>query len=387
MKKFLPIIQDFERYPVFYDQSRQVLSLPPIINSEATKITLDTTDVFVEITATDLLKAKTCLAVLAAQFSEYCSGGFQHKVEQVEIKYEKEPSRNELTPDMKYDDFNIEMEYINRILGVKIDAQKAAKCAEKMGLVLKGSAGNSLQIEIPPTRSDILHPCDLIEDIGIGYGFNNIPKVFPANNTVGSFQPNNKMTDHMRHELAQSGYIESLNFALLSLKDNYTNMRQEVDFSECVQLSNPKTIEFEIVRTTLMPGLLKCLQYNRKNPIPQKVFEISDCVVLDPASETGAKNVRKVCAMVLDQSSNFEVIHGLLDMIMTKIGAEHKKNYKLSVDTKDPRFFQPWGVSIDMNGKKIGSMGVLHPEVLKNFELTYPVTCLEIDFDALFDHF
>ena len=136
-----------------------------------------------------------------------------------------------------------------------------------------------------------------------------------------------------------------------------------------------------------MPGLLKCLQYNRKNQIPQKVFEISDCVVLDPASETGAKNVRKVCAMVLDQSSNFEVIHGLLDMIMTKIGAEHKKNYKLSVDTKDPRFFQPWGVSIDMNGKKIGSMGVLHPEVLKNFELTYPVTCLEIDFDALFDHF
>ena len=108
------------------------------------------------------------------------------------------------------------------------------------------------------------------------------------------------MTDHMRHELASSGYIESLNFALLSFKDNYLNMRQEINYSECVQLSNPKTIEFEIVRTTLMPGLLKCLQYNKKNSIPQKVFEISDCVVLDPSSETGAKNVRKVCAMVLD---------------------------------------------------------------------------------------
>lgn len=42
------------------------------------------------------------------------------------------------------------------------------------------------------------------------------------------------MTDHMRHELASSGYIESLNFALLSFKDNYLNMRQEINYSECV---------------------------------------------------------------------------------------------------------------------------------------------------------
>ena len=108
------------------------------------------------------------------------------------------------------------------------------------------------------------------------------------------------MTDHLRHELAQAGYIESLNFALLSFKDNYLNMRQEVDHNECVTLSNPKTIEFEIVRTTLMPGLLKCLQFNKKNSIPQKVFEISDCVVLDSKSETGARNVRKICALYLD---------------------------------------------------------------------------------------
>ena len=108
------------------------------------------------------------------------------------------------------------------------------------------------------------------------------------------------MTDNLRHELAQCGYIESLNFALLSFKDNYINMCQEPNMMECVQLSNPKTQEFEIVRTSLMPGLLKCLNFNRKNPIPQKVFEISDCVVLDPESDTGARNVRKICALYTD---------------------------------------------------------------------------------------
>ena len=98
MKKFLPIIENFERYPVFYDKTRQVLSLPPIINSEQTKITLNTKDVFVEITGTDLLKTKTCLAILAAQFSEHCGSGWKHKVEQVEIVYEGNPSQNETTP-------------------------------------------------------------------------------------------------------------------------------------------------------------------------------------------------------------------------------------------------------------------------------------------------
>ena len=72
MKKFLPILEPFEKYPVFYDQDRQVLSLPPIINSEKTKITLDTQNVFVEITGTDIQKTKICLAIVAAQFGEYC---------------------------------------------------------------------------------------------------------------------------------------------------------------------------------------------------------------------------------------------------------------------------------------------------------------------------
>jgi phenylalanyl-tRNA synthetase beta chain len=81
MKKFLPILDGHEKYPVFYDKNRQVLSLPPIINSETTKITLNTKNVFIEITGTDLMKCKICLAVLAAQFSEYCGGDSKFTIE------------------------------------------------------------------------------------------------------------------------------------------------------------------------------------------------------------------------------------------------------------------------------------------------------------------
>ena len=191
----------------------------------------------------------------------------------------------------------------------------------------------------------------------------------------------------MRAELAQAGYNECLTFSLLSYKDNYTNMRLPIDENECVQLSNPKTIEFQVVRTSLVPGLLRCLQSNKGETIPQKIFEVQDCAVLDSTTDTGARNIRKVSACVLDQNSNFEVIHGLLDLIMIKVGATFSKHYHLEENKDDPRYLPTRGFSVILDGKQVGTMGVLHPEVLNNFELKYPVQSIELDFDALFAHF
>lgn len=174
MKKFIPILDGFDKYPVFYDKNRQVLSLPPIINSEQTKISFNTKNVFIEITGTDLMKCKICLAILAAQFSEYCAPDNRFTIEQVKITYESEPEKSEITPTLDYNSFEVEIGHVNRLLGINIDIEKAKDCASKMGLVMLSTDGKKMKIEFPPTRSDILHPCDLVEDIGIGYGFNNI---------------------------------------------------------------------------------------------------------------------------------------------------------------------------------------------------------------------
>jgi phenylalanyl-tRNA synthetase beta chain len=175
--------------------------------------------------------------------------------------------------------------------------------------------------------------------------------------------------------------------SLVSKKDNYHNLRLEVDETECVVVGNPKTVDFEAVRTSLLPGLLKTLKENTDQIIPQKIFEISDCVILDGETDTGARNVRKISALSLDHASNFEVIHGLLDMMMLKCGVdmEKGKNYRLVADEENRRFFPQNGASVMLNNKKIGMVGVLHPEVLGNFDLKYPVSCFEIEFDAVFD--
>lgn len=103
-----------------------------------------------------------------------------------------------MTPTLDYFTFDVELNHVNRILGTKIDLEKAKSCAEKMGLTILSTTGEKMKVECPPTRSDILHPCDVVEDIGIGYGFNNIERVFPQTNTVGSYQPNNKFSDLLR---------------------------------------------------------------------------------------------------------------------------------------------------------------------------------------------
>mmetsp|Transcript_17696 Transcript_17696/g.12629 ORF Transcript_17696/g.12629 Transcript_17696/m.12629 type:complete len:204 (+) Transcript_17696:490-1101(+) len=197
----------------------------------------------------------------------------------------------------------------------------------------------------------------------------------------------NKFTELLRAELAQAGYIECLTMSLLSLKENYTFLRKELDFNECVQIANPKTIEFEIVRTHLTPGLLKTFFGNSKEPLPQRIFEVSDVVTLDPTAETNARNHRHLAVLYLNTSSAFEVVQGILDLVMTKVGAKFMVDYRLQEDESNPMYFPKRGAHVLFKGNSIGSIGVLHPEVLENFKLKYPVTCFEINIEPLFDHF
>ena len=262
------------------------------------------------------------------------------------------------------------------------------ECAKKMGLKIEEVKDNDskLRLEVPPLRADIMQACDIAEDIGIAYGYNNIPKVFPPTHTFGKQIPENKFTDLLRHELAQAGYIECLTMSLISVKESYDYLLKKPNMEEAVQISNPKTVEFEMVRTSLIPGLLKTLQSNASEALPQKIFEISDVVLLDESQDTKARNERRMAVMFLNTSSGFEIIHGILDLVMTKIGGRFGEEYKIE-ESDEPMYFQKRGAKVNFKGKVIGSMGVLHPEVLGNYHLKYPVSCFEIRMAELFEHF
>ena len=117
------------------------------------------------------------------------------------------------------------------------------------------------------------------------------------------------------------------------------------------------------------------------------MFEISDICVLDNNTDTMARNERKICALYMNTNSGFEIIQGLLDLIMIKIGGEFGKDYRLAPTDDIKMYFTKRGAQVLFKGKSIGSIGVLHPEVLDHFKLKYPVTCFEIDLESLYDHF
>ncbi|KAL6042202.1 phenylalanine--tRNA ligase [Balamuthia mandrillaris] len=375
LKPYLPIIRDEPRYPVIYDKNGVVLSLPPIINGDHSKITLSTKNVFIEVTATDLTKANVVLNTMVTMFSQYCAKPFLVEVVETVL-----PSGEKTQyPDLSNREQLARVDYINKSIGIDLGPQELIALLDKMSLPAVLSADASqLSVVVPPTRSDILHACDVMEDVAIAYGFNNLKVTVPNTTTVGKQQPLNKLTDLLRAEVAQAGYTEILTLSLCSTEENFKFLQREDDGS-AVKIANPKTAEFQVGRTTLLVGALKTLSNNKNQPLPIKIFEISDVMLIDPSTDVGARNNRNLCAIYCNTTSGFEVIHGLLDRLMLLLGVS-TSSYSIQ-PSEDPSFFQGRRADVLLNGKKVGVFGIVHPVVLKNFDLVYPCSALELELE------
>ena len=425
---YVPIIRDEPLYPVIYDAAGVVLSLPPIINSRHSRIQMHTRDVFIECTATDATKANIVLDTVVAMFSEHCAAPFT--AEPVDVVYEAD-GRVETTPKLSLREESAAVADVNSICGIDISAERMCELCAKMqlGPARASEDGARITVTVPPTRQDIMHAVDVAEDVGVAFGFNNIAKTLPKTPTVGAPQPLNHFCDLLRAEVARAGYAEMLTHGLCSLAENYTKLRREVDMAECVTLSNPANAEFEIVRTSLLPGALKTLHANRGAAlsVPTKLFEVSDVVIRDAEDgaplvsgahdlgAVGARNCRRLVALYASvQGTGFEVLHALLTRVMQVVQVPHRlqggapggksvvppdgvalapragvEYYVRAGD--DPAFFPGRCAEVVLvragDESVVGHFGVVHPEVLHNYGLVknhcIPTSVLEMDLEPL----
>uniref|UniRef100_A0AC34QG87 Phenylalanine--tRNA ligase beta subunit n=1 Tax=Panagrolaimus sp. JU765 TaxID=591449 RepID=A0AC34QG87_9BILA len=437
LREFLPIIRDKPLYPVIYDSNGIVCSLPPIINGDHSKITLNTKNVLIEVTATDLKKAKIVLDTVVIMFSQYCNKKFS--VEAVQV--ENADGQVVVYPELSYRQQTVEVKNINTKIGLNLTAEEMADLLEKMSLECKIDSKNAdkIDVTIPPSRHDILHECDIAEDIGLAFGFNNIERKVPEAHTVAQPFPLNKLTEQLRsnvvaagwtevlnfalcstedrkvpeaHTVAQpfplnklteqlrsnvvaAGWTEVLNFALCSTEDVSSKMRKADQLQNVVKISNPKTIEFQVARNALIPGLLKTLSYNKDMPLPLKIFEIQDIIIKDTSTDTNSRNERHLAALFYSKTGGFEIIHGFLDRIMELLDYHFKKTVGKGYFIKehdDPSYFPGRCAQVLINGPTskdkpiiIGTFGILHPEVVTNFALTMPCSALELNLEMYLD--
>lgn len=390
--RYLHIIRDAPVYPVIFDSNKIVGSLPPIINGDHSKITVETTNVFIEITATDLTKLEIVTDMMVTMFSMYCADPFT--VEPIKIISEHN-NLTRVTPTFKPRVFDVEIDYLNSCTGLNESTENLCKLLAKMSYTCKLSEkdSNILEVSIPPTRADVLHQCDIMEDLAVCYGYNNLPRTAPTRSaTVGAPLPVNKLSDIIRTESAMAGWSEVLPLSLCSHDENFSWLNRKDDGNTVVRLANPKTAEYQVVRSTLLPGLLKTIRENKGHSVPMKIFEVSDVVFKDESLERKARNERHFSAAWYGRTSGFEIVHGLLDRVLlmlrtsflTQDDPSKPDGYWIE-ELDDPTFFPGHAAAVYLRygGKeaRIGEFGVLHPTVLEKFDLKYPVSTLEVNIE------
>lgn len=357
-KDYAFCLENYKKYPVILDKEDEVLSFPPIINGELTKVTEKTKNLFIEITGTDEKAVNQALNILVCNIVERTG-----KIKSVKIGKKEYPN---LDPVQK----RLETGEVNKLLGLGLKKNQIIRILERMRYsVIKFKKG-LINVLIPAYRTDILHTVDLIEDVAIGYGYNNIVPELPKIATIGGLTKIEKDSSKIRELLIGLGLQEVMTFVLTNKKNQFKKMN--LGKEEIVEIDNPVSSEFDVCRKWLLPNLLKVLAANKHRDYPQKIFEIGDCVVIGN-SDTNTKTIRKLAGVVCYDFANLTEMKSVVEAVLKNLGL----NYSIK-PFKHSSFTETRCGEILSGKKSLGFFGEVHPQVLENWKLEKPVIGFEM---------
>ncbi|MFH1325550.1 MAG: phenylalanine--tRNA ligase subunit beta [archaeon] len=359
-KEYAHLLSGKEKFPLFVDAANNILSMPPIINSELTgKITAETKDIFVECSGFDFEILKKSINILATMFSDM--GG---TIYQMEIYYGR---KKEITPNLKTDEMKISAENTNKLLGLELKEKQIKYCLEKMG-----HAYSKGIVKIPSWRTDVLHEVDLIEDVAIAYGLENFVPEIPDISTIGGEDKKEIMKRKICEILSGLGMLEVSSYHLTNKIFQFKKMNMpEENF---VELEESKT-DYNILRKNLSHYLLKIFSENPDSEYPQKIFEIGK--VFESNNEKINESEKLALAV---SPGNFTDVKQILEYL-AKVT---EKEIKITESEESPNYFIHGRTGkIILNGKAIGFIGEIHPKILRNWKIKMPVSLFEIDLEEV----
>jgi phenylalanyl-tRNA synthetase beta chain len=368
---YAELLAGLKRYPVLVDAKGQVLSMPPIINSDETKVKKGTTRVFIDVTGISQAAVTKSLDTLVSSLCEI--GG---TVETVTLT--DSDGKKRTTPDLAPRTKEIDLAEAKRWLGLPLDDKSLAESLRKMRFDIAAKNGNGqFAVSYPAYRTDIRHMVDLFEDVAIGYGYGNIEPRLVRSMTVGTPRVEEVISDRVRQILIGLGYSEIMSLPLTTKEFQFERLRWPTP-ERYPEVSNPKLKAYNVVRTHLMSGLFEALRENRRRPMPQRLFEIDNVVALNNLAETGAAEERRMAFVETGTESGYATARSVMDALLRELG--WNGHYTA---IKDPTFVDGRVAAFIMNGKPIGVLGEVHPEVLTNFGLTFPVALAELTLERV----
>ncbi|HUY69942.1 MAG TPA: phenylalanine--tRNA ligase subunit beta [Candidatus Baltobacteraceae bacterium] len=349
-------------YP-FVADSEKTMSLAPIINSELTRIGKGTTEIFVEITGTSLHAVNDALCLLACRFID--AGG---RVQPCTIVYGK---KAEMTPELVYREMKVKDISIDKALGAIVEPNKIITMANRMGYVAaKYGNGKDTMFYVPPYRLDVLNEQDIIDDMAIAYGYERITPIPIMGSSVGIEDDVRAGENRMARFMIGLGFSEAVNYYLTNERANFESMMMKKEVA-AIKVAQSKTEEITMLRTSLLPGLLRNLSSSGNDTMPQMLFEIGPIFNLD-----GKKvKERRLLSIVSEHpKANFAEIKSVVEVMLPAMGVG-----VYSLENSEESGFIPGRCAVILvKGKPIGHFGEIHPQVLNIFKIEEPVVAAEI---------
>jgi len=360
-KEYSHLLAGKIKFPIFTDSRGQILSMPPVINSQLTgKITQETRDVFIECSGFDFGILKICLNIIVT-----CMADMGGKIYQMDLRYGY--IKKEKTPDLTPRKMKLSLENANRLLGINISEKQLKQLLEKMGYNYKNKI-----VKIPAWRSDILHEVDLIEDIAIAYGYENFVPEIPKISTIGSENPKERIKRSMAWILSGLGFLEVSSYHLN--KKNQTGDINSQEKENVIEVEETKT-EYSVLRRDLSHSLLRIFSENVDSEYPQKIFEIGK--VFRIASE---KVIEKEMLALAVSPGNLTDVKQAFEYLFRMLALE--------VSFSEPKNLPHWFIGgrtseISLNEKSLGFIGEIHPKTLKNWKIKMPIALFEINLEEI----
>ncbi len=352
------LVDDKPLFPLIVDAEDNVLSFPPIINGELTRVTKDTKNILLDCTGTDERAVMTAVRIICTAMAE--AGG---RIEAVKVN-------GMPMPDLSPSERTVDVPACNRLLGLSLAPEEMAELLEKMRFGASADGDSHVKVIVPCYRSDILHDWDIFEDVAIAYGYENVPAELPSTFTVGKEHPVQRNLGTVREIMTGLGFIEMMPFTLSNERILFEYMQREKK-TETLPLMHPISEEHTVVRTDILPLLMETLKLNQHRELPQRLFTAGDVV---ESKET----LRKAAAVIMDTDADFTGIYSTADALLRELDIEYTVE-----DSCDPAYIEGRAGDIFAGGEKIGSFGEIHPQVILNFDMDRPVAGLEIDLTIL----
>ncbi len=358
-RDYRQLLDGKDLYPIILDARNEVLSFPPIINGRLTTVTTDTRNLFIDVTGTDQNTINGVLNIVCTSIAE--RGGV---IETISLRGEEKG----MTPNLRPKQWLLDVDRTNAALGLELEPLAMCQCLTRMGYSAEPK-GRKVKVSSSPVRMDLIHVADVVEDVAIGYGYENFGNSKPISRTVGGERRMERVADLVRQMLVGYGHWEVTTLTLSSMDEQFC----KVPFPEvpAVEVLNPVSEDHNCLRVQLIPSLLTVLRRSRHRDLPQRVFEVGD-VVID------TKRRKHLAVMSIHSKAGFTEMKSLAEGVLKELGVQ------CSLVPGEMGMFIPGRCAmVKVNGRTVGHFGELHPQVITAYELGHPVIAFELDLQDL----